>query len=344
MDKPKYRLPYNLPPKDMRKSMILTNGATVREFERRFQEFFNIKGECIAVNSCTAGLMAVLQGMDIHRPQISAFTFSATAHAAYFASRNFVLGDVDRRTFNMLPRLDQSADAILATHTFGVPCDVDAMREVQEREQIPLIFDAAHAIGVELRGQSIADYGDASVFSFSPTKQITCGEGGMIVSKSKELAERVRLFLNYGNEKYYDVKEPGINARMSEIHAATGVDSISNYAQNQKQRQKIIDHYLDCLPPAVKTQANHPDSNGVIKDLSILSPRRLEIANALESAGIETKRYFWPIHRLTCYEDKGDDFPNADALFAFITQLPINWFMDEASVEEICDIIKRVVK
>jgi len=214
-------------------SGVLTNGPYVRRLERRAAEYLGVR-HCVAVASCTAGLMLSLRASGLSGDVVlPSFTFSASAHAVAWNGLRPVFADIRPDDLLLDPgAVARSAgvrtSAILATHTYGTPCDVETLGRLARDNGIRLFFDAAHAFGSR-RGQAmVGGFGDAEVFSLSPTKVLIAGEGGIIATNDDSLAERCRVGRDYGNPGDYDTRFIGLNARMSELHAATALASFED--------------------------------------------------------------------------------------------------------------------
>lgn len=325
---------------DILESGELTSGKYVRQFESEYKEHFGLKGECIAVSSCTSGLMLVLSAFGIYRPLIPDFTFSATALAASWSCHGFQVGDCDSRTYNLQPKLPRDCDAVISTHVFGNPSYCDELRELTSRENIPLIFDAAHAHGASYKKVPIGDMGDASVFSCSPTKSVCTAEGGVIVTRNKALADKLRLLRNYGTEPDYQMSSIGLNSRLSEIHAILGLESLSTFSERQKHRFALVEEYKSCLPEAT-FQETTPESTHVYKDFSIIVPKgkRDKLRKELGELGIETKTYFRPISDLICYRGMVVSQKASYEVYQSILQLPLSDRYSEEQVRRTCRVV-----
>ena len=203
---------------------MLTNGPLVREFEEQAATRLGVP-HVVAVSSCTAGLMLVLRVLAPRGPVVvPSFTFSASAHAIAWNGLEPRFVECDPASFQVDPasvvsRLD-GAGAVLATHVFGAPCEVEALEGLAAGAGIPVFFDAAHAFGALRDGRAIGGFGAAEVFSLSPTKVVVAGEGGVVATRDGSLAEALRIGRDYGNPGDYDTQFVGLNARMSELHAA----------------------------------------------------------------------------------------------------------------------------
>lgn len=305
-------------------SGALTNGATVRRFEAAAAEYLDVR-HCIAVASCTAGLMLVLRAADLTGDVVlPSFTFAATAHAVAWNGLHPVFADIDPETLTISAEAVSKAvgirtSAIMGTHLYGTPCDVEALAEVADRSGIRLIFDAAHAFGSRHAGRMVGGFGDAEVFSLSPTKVLTSGEGGIIATDDDVLAERCRIGRDYGNPGDYDMRFVGLNARMSEIHAAIALASFSDLEERLEERGRLASGYRDALTdiPGLSFPVVPEDDRSTYKDFTVLVDDQTfglnadHLADALRAEGIETKRYYSPpVHRMVAYRSvKGSSRP-----------------------------------
>jgi len=302
--------------RDIIASGVLTNGPRVREFERRASDYLGVR-HCIAVSSCTSGLMLVLRAAELSGDVIvPSFTFAATAHAVSWCGLRPVFADIDPETLTLslsaaLRAIGMRTSAILATHTYGVPCDVDGLTAIAERNGIRLFFDAAHAFGSRRGDTPVGGFGDAEVFSLSPTKVVVAAEGGLIATNEDVLAERCRIGRDYGNPGDYDCRFVGLNARLSEFHAALGAASLTGLDERIEYRNALATWYREELSdvPGLTFPSIPEGSRSTYKDLTILIDRDLfgisaaELGSRLAESGIETRRYFDPpVHVMRAYQ------------------------------------------
>jgi dTDP-4-amino-4,6-dideoxygalactose transaminase len=296
-------------------SGILTNGPYVRSFEERAASYLGVR-HCVAVASCTAGLMLVLRATELSGDVVvPSFTFAATAHAVAWNELRPVFADVDAHTLTLSPLAAQHAigprtSAILATHVYGTPCDVEALRAVADTNGLRLFFDAAHAFGSRRRGIPIGGFGDAEVFSLSPTKVAVAAEGGLVATDDDLLAERIRIGRDYGNPGDYDCLFVGLNARMSEVHAAIALASVEGLDDRIAERNRIARAYTQALSgiPGLSFPTVAERDLSTYKDFTVLvdpSSFGLDadgLARALAAHGIETRRYYHPpVHAMSAY-------------------------------------------
>lgn len=296
-------------------SGMVTNGPTVRELERRVAPYLGVR-HCIAVSSCTSGLMLVLRAADLSGDVVlPSFTFAATAHAVAWNGLRPVFADVDPRTLTLSAEAAARAmgvrtSAILATHTFGTPCDVEGLTALARQNGLRLFFDAAHAFGSLRGGVHTGGFGDAEVFSLSPTKILVSGEGGIIATNDDLLAERCRIGRDYANPGDYDSRFVGLNARMSELHAAVALASFEGIEDRIARRGQLSACYTEALStiPGIGFPKVAEGDRSTYKDYTVLvEPDGFGIAaaglaTALAAEGIETKRYYVPpVHLQTAY-------------------------------------------
>ena len=187
----------------------ITNAALVERVERAVAERLQVK-HCVAVSSCTSGLMLVLRALDLHGEVIMpSFTFFATGHASAWNGLRPVFADCDPSTWNVdiadvERKITETTSAILAVICTAILCPVDALASLATRYKLKLVFDAAHGFGSMSNDRPVGQFGDAEVFSLSPTKLLVAGEGGLVTTNDSALAQRIRLGRNYGDLGAYD--------------------------------------------------------------------------------------------------------------------------------------------
>ncbi len=221
------------------------------------------------------------------------------------------------------------------------------------RNGLRLFFDAAHAFGSRYRGTRVGGFGDAEVFSLSPTKVLIAAEGGIIATNDDLIAERCRIGRDYGNPGDYDCRFVGLNARMSEVHAAIALSSMDDLDERLARREELAVAYrraLDTVPGIGFPRVRSEDSS-TFKDLTILvDPDVFELDadrlhEVLAAEGIETKRYYSPpVHRMRAYQTRGSEpvLPITDAASARALTLPLWIGMTVNDVELVATAIRRV--
>ncbi len=334
----------------------LTNGELVKELERRAADYLGV-AHVVAVSSCTTGLMLALRALEVDGPVVMpSFTFSASAHAVAWNGGTPRFAECDPSSFQV--DLDDAgqrlpgASAILATHVFGAPCAPEALSVLARDAGIPLVFDAAHAFGALRSGSPVGGFGDAEVFSLTPTKPLVAGEGGLVATTRDDVAYKVRIGRDYANPGDYDTRFVGLNGRMSEMHAATALASLEGFEANQERRFAIVERYRSGLSkiPGVRVQTVAASDQSTWKDFTIAVDReefgvdRDGLRHALRADGVDTRTYFDPpVHRQHAYRkiDSGP-LPVTDAVAGRVLSLPVYPALDDRVVDGIIDLIAAV--
>jgi dTDP-4-amino-4,6-dideoxygalactose transaminase len=333
----------------------LTNGQTVRELEETVAERLGV-GHVVAVASCTSGLMLTLQALGVKGPVVMpSFTFSASAHAVMWAGGRPRFADISADSLCVDPdsvrRLVAGTAAITATHIYGTPCRTGALEDIAAAAKVPLVFDAAHALGSKRNGKPVGGFGTAEVFSLSPTKVTVAGEGGLVATDDESLARTVRLGRNYGNPGDYDCQFPGLNARMSELHAAVALHSLKWLDHQVSHRNELVAEFWRELAgvPGLRRPLVDPGDLSTYKDLTLvvepggfgLSARGLAVA--LEREGVDTRRYYHPsIHAQRAYRDaERTSLPVTERIAPAVLSVPL-W--SQMSVPQLTRLTAAIVR
>jgi dTDP-4-amino-4,6-dideoxygalactose transaminase len=339
---------------------ILTNGPTVRELEERAAAYLGVR-HAVAVSSCTAGLMLVLRACDLSGDVVlPSFTFAATAHAVAWNGLRPVFADVDAETLTLSPEAVERAltvrtSAIVATHVYGNPCDVDSLDAIAREHGLRLFYDAAHAFGSSVSGRMVGGFGDAEVFSLSPTKVLFAAEGGIVATDDDELAGRCRIGRDYANPGDYDCRFVGLNARMSELHAAVALASLEDLDERIVERNVLAEAYRRRLGSVrgVSFPVVREGNRSTYKDLTILiDPHAADadadaVRAALAARGIESKRYYAPpVHEMQAYRglaSGGGSLVWTRRAAAQALTLPLWSGMGTGRVDRVADAVRRAV-
>jgi dTDP-4-amino-4,6-dideoxygalactose transaminase len=339
-------------------SRQLTNAAFVRKFESAAAAYLGVP-HCVAVSSCTTGLVLTLRALGLQGEVIlPSFTFHATAHSVIWNGLKPVFADCDPETFCIDPQavhdlLTPATAAVLGVHIFGSPASVAELEAIAANGKVHLIFDAAHAFGSKAGERHIGNFGTAEIFSFSPTKLLVAGEGGLIATRDRTLARRLRAARNYGDAGNYDPELLGLNARMSEFHAALAMRGLDGLDGRVERRNRVRLHYLRRLEqvPGLRLQLIRPGNRSACKDLAVLIDEtefgcsREWLFDALQKENIEVRRYFWPaVHRQKLFRDlwDGQPLPLTERIADRVLNLPIYSSLREEDVDRVCDAVLRV--
>lgn len=348
--------------KHIYESGMLTNHKYVEQLEKAVAAYIGVK-ECVAVANCTSGLILSFKALGIRgKVVVPAFTFMATAHALLWNNIEPVFADSNDDTMTVdtedVERLcKKGVSAIMAVYTFGNPPDLAALEDIAQRSGIPLILDAAHALGGSYRGKKAGSFGKVEVFSLSPTKTLVSGEGGIIATDDKDLAYRLRRLRDYGNDGNYDCEWLGLNARMSEFHAALALEGLKILDENIKQRIKKASRYKECLAdvPWLKFQKVREDCLCTYKDFAVIAETsnlngkkslRDNLAEHLQFKGIQVKKYFCPaVHKLKIYDrmapSRARKLSKTEHLSRSVLCLPLHPNLADTEIVCIADAIRK---
>ncbi len=338
----------------------LTNGRTVAAFEAKAAEIMPGRA-VVAVNSCTAGLMLAFRALGVQgEVLVPSFTFMASAHAIVWSGCRPVFVDCDPDSLDvdledLERKITPQSRAILAVYVSGNPPALAALEALAARHGLALVLDAAHALGSTYQGKAAGTFGDAEVFSLSPTKTITSCEGGLVSLRDPEVARRVRVGRNYGNPGDYDCELVGLNARMSELHALVGLSSLPLLHRNVEERRRLAGLYARGLERlrGLRLQRVDKGNTSSCKDFSLrvvereFGSGRGELRRVLERSGIETRTYFDPpVHRMAAYRSwcpvRPGDLGATDLVARQILNLPLYVGLGEEEIGRIVSIIEAV--
>ena len=338
---------------------MITNHHHVKKLEAALQEYLDVK-HVIAVSSCTSGMMLVMKALGLRGEVIvPSFTFSATGHAIFWNGLTPKFVEIDPESYTIDPQqvrkaINLQTSAILGVHLFGCPAAVEELEKISQEHHLKLIFDAAHALGSKVGSRFIGNFGDAEVFSCSPTKLLVTGEGGLVTTNNDELARKVRIGRTYGDPGNYDCEFPGLSARMGEFNALLGLQSLKMLEKNIGNRQALVKLYRQQLAelPGITFQKINQNLRTTHKDFSLLIDPRLfglnreVLAEELYQRGIQTKKYFYPpLHQQKCYADWcGQNCPLelTENIAQNILSVPLYSHMPPAEVTYITTTIKQV--
>jgi dTDP-4-amino-4,6-dideoxygalactose transaminase len=342
----------------LKSNMVSGVNNYVRKLEKAVSEYIGVKN-ALSLSSCTSGLMLSIQALGLRDKEVlvPSFTFSATAHSAYWNNCKIKFVDCDPETFNisiddMQEKMTDKTAGILPVHLFGNPCDVKALREITEDRDLKIIYDSAHALGSVYDGKKVGQFGDVEIFSASPTKLISTMEGGILTTNNDELAKTIEVTRNYGNNPDYTCKIPGLSARMPEINAALGLymlKDIDTFVKNRNEHARRYKQKLSGIN-GLKYQEISENSVSAYKDFAIVIDEdkfglsRDTLCDALSKENVMTKKYFYPpIHMLEAYRSFATgELPNTEYLARNIVCLPMHNFMDADLIDKICLAIKRI--
>ena len=331
---------------------LSNQGPLVERLEQRLAETLGVPHVLVVANGTLALQLAYrLLGLDgevITTP----LSFVATANALAWEGLQARFADVDPDRLTLDPAAVQACitprtSALVPVHLFGRACDVEGLAQVARSHGLKLIYDAAHAFGVTHQGRCILHWGDISVLSFHATKVFHTGEGGALVIRDPALYEQARLFRSHGRVHRQALPQLGINAKLSELHAAMGhamLDEMPSVWSGLAQVQAHYHRQLQGLPglQMLTADASLEGLSPAYLPLRFECPQACErVHQALEQAGCATRRYFDPpLHRLPHLGATEDACPQADALAPRLLCLPVRADMASSSIDRVCELIR----
>ncbi len=341
-------------------SKQLTNKGPYHEvFEKKLAEYLNVKYVSLFSNG-TLALISALQALRITGEVITTpFSFVATTHALNWNGIKPVFCDIDPVTYNLDPKKIEAAitpktTAILPVHVYGNPCDVEAIQEIAGTYGLKVIYDACHAFGVTINGNSVLNFGDLSVLSFHATKVFTTFEGGAIICHDEATKKRIDFLKNFGFAGETTVVAPGINAKMNEFQAALGVLQLKYIDQSIQKRKEIAEYYRQHLHglTGISIFEDMPDVRHnyqyfpILIDKELFGKSRDKVYDALKKQNIFSRRYFYPlISQFPTYRGlesaQPGNLPVAEDMTQKILCLPIFPGLSKESINLIVDILSN---
>jgi perosamine synthetase len=340
------------------KSGQIAQGPKVSEFENAFATYIGSK-YAIAVNSGTAALHVALLAAGIGEGDeviTTSFSFIATANCCLFCGAKPVFADIDSKTFNISPEaieknITPKTKAIILVDLYGQPCDMDEIIAICQKHNLVLIEDACQAHGAMFRDRKVGSFG-IGCFSFYPTKNMTTGEGGMVTTSDKEIAQKTKLFRQHGQSERYVHDVLGYNFRMTDIAAALGICQLKKLeaanaarVRNASYLTKAISQIKGLVPPHIASLRSHVFHQYTIKVTPEYICSRDELQKKLLEKGVATIIYYpTPIHRQPVYKKLGyqDRLPATDKAAMEVLSLPVHPGLTEADLRTIVEAIKQI--
>lgn len=328
---------------------MLADGPEVREFEREFADYCGVEHGVGTANGTTA-LHAALEALDIGEGDTvltTPFSFIATANAIRFTGAEPVFADIDPETYNLDPDSvrevanERDIDAIVPVHLYGLPAEMEPLCDLAAELKIPIIEDAAQAHGAMYKGDRVGAIGDVACFSFYPTKNMTTGEGGMIVTDRDDVESSLRQFINHGRTETYDHATVGHNFRMTSIAAAIGRVQLERLPGFIETRRSNAERLTEGLESTSLTTPLDPDhTKHVYHQYTIRSDTRDELETYLSERDIGTGIYYPTcIHAQPAYDNLGAVMPNAEAAADSVLSLPVHPTVSTTDIDYIIDVI-----
>lgn len=342
-------------------SRWLTNmGVKHQELERQLCRYLKVPEISLFSNGHMALELAIqalkLTGEVITTP----FTFASTTHAIVRNGLKPVFCDINEEDYTMdVSKIEalitDATTAIIPVHVYGNVCNVEEIQRIAQKYGLKVLYDAAHTFGVEVNGQGIGSFGDASMFSFHATKVYNTIEGGAVCFTDKEFGLDLYRLKNFGIRDEETVDEVGANAKMNEFQAAMGLCNLRYVDSEIGKRKKVVDTYRELLsklqgiklPPVQEQVKSNYAYFPIVVDETQFGVTRNEIYEALKEKGIYTRKYFYPLtNAFACYHDRyhADETPVAQRIAKRVLTLPLYADLQEREVEAICCAIRELKK
>ena len=336
---------------DIWKSGWITNGGEKEaELSNALKDFLGVDYLTLVANG-TLAIQLAIKAFDLHGEIITTpFTYVATSTAIDWEGCTPVYVDIDEKSLCINAELieesiTEKTSAILATHVFGYPCDVERIKRIAQKHNLKVIYDAAHCFGVKWRGQSVLKYGDMSTLSFHATKIFHTAEGGAVVAKNKDWIEKVRFLKAFGHEGEDNYLLSGINAKMSELHAAMGLAVLPGVAGQIARRKEISSMYsqslagstIRFLEPPADLECNYSYYPVIFSD----NDQMMKTRALLRENNIFPRRYFYPSLNLLKYlQNNGyKQCPVSESVASRVLCLPLFGDLKDHQVKQIIDLI-----
>lgn len=343
------------------KTRWLSLGPKLREFEKMFAAFIGTK-YAVAVNSGTSALHLCIKTLGIGKGDeviVTPFSFIASANCALFEGAKPVFVDIDPKTFNIdtskvEKKITKRTKAIIVVDIFGRPVERDAIKRIAKKHKLKIIEDSAEALGAEYKGKKVGAFGDCGIFAFYPNKQMTTGEGGMIVTNDKKIYELCLSYRNQGRSastKWLDHERMGYNYRISDINCALGISQLKKIKKILKKRERVAKEYTKRLEKlkGIKIPFSPTKDSKVSWFVYVIQvPKRDEFIKNLSKKGVQCSNYFPPIHLMSYYRKehghRKGSYPICERISKTTLALPFYTHMKKKDINYVCDRVKEVHK
>jgi dTDP-4-amino-4,6-dideoxygalactose transaminase len=347
----------------------ITRGPTVEEFEKRVAELVGVDHAVATTSGTTALHLTGRAGGFGPGDEVitTPLTFASTAHAATYCGAEPVFADIDphRRSLDPDAVREQTTEdtaGIIPMHYGGHPADIEGLLDVADEHDLTVIWDACHGFGGTWRGEPIGSHRDMAIFSFHPVKNITTGEGGMVVTDDDEIADRLRRLRSFDmdyspdgheDEPWYQVTEGlGYNYNVADLQAALGLAQLDRLEEFKRRRDEIIERYDDAFDgiDGVRTPPEPVESDPMYHLYAVeigegFGCDRKEFVNAMHAENIGVQVHYVPLHYHPFFQEFGYEegmFPTAESVYDGLVSLPLHAEMDDGDVEDVVDTVYRL--
>jgi perosamine synthetase len=340
----------------------LSLGPKIEAFEEAFSQYIGVR-HAVAVSSGTAALHLVVKSLKLgpgDEVLVPSFTFAASVNALLYEGVTPVFVDIEDETFNLdltdlRRKITPRTKGIMAVDVFGHPAEWNAIEDLAGQYQLKVIDDSCEALGAEYKGRKLGHFGDASAFAFYPNKQITTGEGGIIVTNNSEIARVSRSLANQGRSEmgtWLEHERLGYNYRLDEMSAALGLSQLGRIETFLAKRERVAEMYAECLKDSESVRI--PQSKPHVRRswfVYVVTLRedidRDTVAKAMEESGIPVRCYFSPIHLQPYVREhfgfKGGELPTTESIAQRTLALPFYNNLTENQVDRVVESLLAAV-
>lgn len=330
---------------------VTNNGELVQTLENKLKEYLNVKN-IVLVSNGTLALQIAYKVLNLTGDIITTpFSFVATTSSLVWEGLNPIFVDIDKKSLNMdytkiEKAITERTTAILPVHVFGNGCRVDEIAHIAKKHHLQVIYDAAHAFGVNYKNNSILNYGSISILSFHATKIFHTIEGGALIINDDELYKKAKKMINFGIVGPDQIECLGINAKMNEFQAAMGLCLLDHIDEIMNNRRQVYDYYTNHLSKLTNINLQKHNENSTLSYSYFpvvfeSEEKLLLVKNSLQNEKIMPRRYFYPSLNTLCYLKPNQLTPISEDISKRILCLPMYDSLDRTTQEKIIKIIKE---
>lgn len=358
---------------DTLKSDFLTTGPKIQEFERKVAEYTGAKyGVAVANGTAALHIACMAAGIGPGDEVITTpITFVASANCVLYCGAAPVFADIDPKTYNIDPadierKITERTKAVIAVHFSGQPCDMDRIHRIAEKHNLIVIEDGAHALGADYKGRKIGSISDMTTFSFHPVKHITTAEGGMVMTNSKELYDKLVLFRTHGITRnfelmsrndgswYYEQIDLGYNYRITDVQCALGISQMNRLDEFVRRRRELVRRYNEafatCDEIITPYQLEGCNNSYHLYVIQLKTQDRAKVFDALREAGIGVNVHYIPVctqpYYVNYYRENGMEQPecrNALEYYSRAISLPLYPELTNSEQDYVIDTLLNIV-
>lgn len=327
-------------------------GPLHQQLTERLEDYLGVNN-LLLVSNGTLALQVAYKALNTQSALTTPFSFVATASSLIWQGIETSFCDIDANSFNLCPiqaknslNANKDIDTVVATHVYGNPCDVNAFDKLSNEQNVKIIYDAAHAFGVKVAGNSVLNFGDASTLSFHATKVFHTAEGGAIVFKNKTDFERAKRLINFGIGEKGIITEAGINAKLNEYQCAVGLVLLDEIDEITNHRAELFKAYRDCLQGFVEMPQwhEHTNFNGAYMPIKLnCAKERALVEKALKDHEIQCRQYFSNSLDSVFDNQNADSNQISKSISQTILCLPLHFYMKVEDVMRVTKLVKAQI-